>query len=763
MHRQTILESTGSLSFALGEDGAYLTEAGMRLECVGIERSTAEFELSFTAAETAAGIRFQITYDQTLYEHGAIHQMGTHLLRLIEVGTAEPARRVGLLLTGQPDHPDARPRGMSLSDGVHAGSIRIHQIIEQQAKATPDRVALVDNALHVTYEVLNRRARALAHKLRLAGAGPEKTVLVCMERGSPLVEAIVGVLNSGAAYVPVEPATPAERLSYIARDVQPAAIITSASWEHFVAPPTPVFCLDATFEAGNRDHEPVSCRVSPQNLAYIIYTSGSTGRPKGVGVTHENVERLLSETRPWFGFCGNDTWTLFHSQAFDFSVWEMFGCLCTGGRLVIVPYWISRSSADFHSLVIREQITVLNQTPSAFEEFSRADRESKGAGRTALRLVIFGGEALDFARLAPWFERNGDSRPELVNMYGITETTVHVTYRPVRWTDCNKRGSRIGMSIPDLELYAMDDNGTCVPRDLAGELYVGGVGVARGYINQPALTAERFLPDPFSKRGGARLYRTGDLARARWDGDFEYVGRRDGQLKIRGHRIEPGEIEVVLRQHPEVSQCVVVLREDTAGTKRLAAYVVPTGDPDPLELRKHVRAHLPEDMVPAAVIIVTSLPLTINGKLDSKALPPPLAELTALPSRDDPTTPTESALVAVWREVLCLGHIGVRQNFFDLGGDSILSMRIVAKAREMGFTITPKLIFDHPFISDLASAVDREGLCSSAGPVAFPSRNDCPCVDDDAFEAILMDLNRRGTWEDQSVLAPGSLTANEPG
>ncbi len=359
--------------------------------------------------------------------------------------------------------------------------------------------------------------------------------------------------------------------------------------------------------------------VSAGSAAYVIYTSGSTGRPKGVVVSHGNVVRLFASTRGWFGFGADDVWTLFHSFAFDFSVWELWGALLHGGRLVVVPFGVSRSPGDFRRLLVRERVTVLNQTPSAFYQLMLADEVAGGAG-LSLRWVVFGGEALDLRRLVPWFERHGDASPRLVNMYGITETTVHVSFvRLSRELAAGDAGSVIGEAIPDLRVVVLDEALRPVPVGVAGELYVGGAGVARGYLGRPSLTAGRFVADPFGPAGG-RLYRTGDVAR--WDGDgrLVFVGRADDQVKLRGFRIELGEVEAVLLEHALVADVTVVLREDRPGDQRLVAYVVavPGEGVDVARLRAEVAGRLPEYMVPSAFVVLDAFPLTVNGKLDRR-------------------------------------------------------------------------------------------------------------------------------------------------
>ncbi|MFE2196478.1 amino acid adenylation domain-containing protein, partial [Streptomyces olivaceus] len=441
---------------------------------------------------------------------------------------------------------------------------------------------------------------------------------------------------SGAAYVPIDPDYPADRIAYILDEAHPMCVITGLGAEGALPKDTPQILVDAPALAEHsgadlRDVER-SAPLTPDAPAYVIYTSGSTGRPKGVVVPHANVVRLLSATDEWFAFGSDDVWTLFHSYAFDFSVWELWGPLLYGGRLVVVPFEVSRSAGEFLALLAREGVTVLNQTPSAFYQLMQADRDDPATGdRLALRYVLFGGEALDLGRLASWYERRGDGGPTLVNMYGITETTVHVTYLPLDEGMCAAGGgSRIGEGIPDLRLYVLDAGLCPVPLGVAGELYVAGAGLARGYLNRPDLTAERFVADPFGAPG-SRMYRTGDLVRWSAAGELEYLGRIDDQVKVRGFRIELGEIESVLAGHPEVAQAAVIVREDRPGDKRLVGYAVPAAEVvlDPHALRAHVSGTVPEYMVPSAVMILDALPLTSNGKLDRRALPAP--EFTSSP------------------------------------------------------------------------------------------------------------------------------------
>src|SRR6202043_682637 len=458
------------------------------------------------------------------------------------------------------------------------------------------------------------------------------------------------------------------------------------------------------------EHEIDSRAAVPGNLAYIIYTSGSTGKPKGVMVTHACVERLFAATQQTYDFNTQDVWTLFHSYAFDFSVWEIWGALLYGGRLVVVPYEVSRTPEQFHDLLVREGVTVLNQTPSAFRQLAKVDIPSS---RTlALRQVIFGGEALALQELTSWFDKHADRHPKLVNMYGITETTVHVTYGPVLATDLERTGtgSPIGRPIANTQLYVLDEQMELVPVGTNGELYIGGAGLARGYLKRAGLTAERFVANPFGP-AGSRLYRTGDLARYRPDGTLEYLGRIDHQVKIRGYRIELGEIETTLLSRPQVQHAVVMARQDEPGGEtRLVAYVVSTAGTtaDPGELRAHLKKSLPDYMVPARFVQLEALPLTASGKLDRTALPPPDATPLAASRYVAPRTPTEELLVGIWQQVLGIEPIGIHDNFFELGGHSLLATQVIARVREQLHVEMPlRTLFEAQIVHDFAAQLNE--------------------------------------------------------
>jgi amino acid adenylation domain-containing protein len=548
---------------------------GIELRAVGGRRVTAKFDVTLQMQETPHGLRGEIEYATDLFDRSTIERLAGHLRILLEGIVADPDARISelSLLSDAERHRVVEEWNGTASD--YASDRCIHELFGAQAMQTPDAIALVCGDHHLSYGDLDRRSNQLAQHLRGRGVRPETIVGLCVERSLEMMVGILGILKAGGAYLPLDPGYPSERLSYMMSDTRMSVVVTQGHvGERLGATGAELVLLDRDWRqiAVQPDSVPGSA-ACPGNLAYIIYTSGSTGRPKGVMVTHGCVVRLLKATEAWFEFSSDDVWTLFHSYAFDFSVWEIWGAIAYGGRVVVVPWAISRAPDEFYALLCQEDVTVLNQTPSAFDGLSRAKLLENTP--TALRVIVFGGEALSLVSLTPWFERRGDQCPRLVNMYGTTETTVHVTYRPLRTEDATLAAdSVIGKPIPDLQIYILDDTLEPTPIGVPGELYVGGAGLARGYFACGGLTGERYVPSPFA--AGARLYRTGDIARRRVDGELEYLGRIDHQVKIRGFRIELGEVEAALLRQAAVSQAVVVARESEGRSMRLVAYIVPS-------------------------------------------------------------------------------------------------------------------------------------------------------------------------------------------
>ncbi|HET7461134.1 MAG TPA: amino acid adenylation domain-containing protein, partial [Longimicrobium sp.] len=667
------------------------------------------YPLTLSVDDQGEGFRLKAQVVCELLDPAAVCAYAhTALAGLVEALETAPERAVGGIAI-LPESERARVLEEWNRAETHASGSCIHELFERQVERAPLAEAVSFAGERLTYAGLNARANRLAHHLRALGVGPEVRVALCAERGLELVVGVLAVLKAGGAYVPLDPAYPAERLAFMLADSAPAAVLTQrALRERVEVAGVPVLELDAAAPAwaGRSDEDPERGALTPAHLAYVIYTSGSTGRPKGVLVPHRNVVRLFAATDRWFGFGDAEVWTLFHSAAFDFSVWEMWGALLHGGRLVVVPREVTRDPGAFHELVCDEGVTVLSQTPSAFYPFIGA-RASSGRGHR-LRHVVFGGEALDVPRLRPWFEENGDACPRLVNMYGITETTVHVTYRPLTRADVERAGpSPIGERIPDLRTYLLDRAGDPVPVGVAGELYVGGAGVARGYLGRPELTAERFVADPFSGEPGARLYRTGDVARWRPDGTLEFVGRNDEQVKIRGFRIEVGEIEARLREHPGVREAVVLAREDAPGENRLVAYLAGGEAVEAEALRAHLGETLPEYMVPAAFVRLDRWPLTPNGKLDRKALPAPEGDAYAAQEYEAPVGETEQALADIWAQVLGVERVGRWDDFFELGGHSLLAVQVSSRVQQLlGVELDLGEMFARPMLRDLARALE---------------------------------------------------------
>ncbi len=578
---------------------------------------------------------------------------------------------------------------------------------ESQVDRDPEGVAVVFGGVEVSYRELDRRANRLAHRLRRLGVGPDALVALGAERSIELVVGILGILKAGGAYLPLDPAYPLDRLAFMLEDSAAKVLVTHQGVK--TPPHSKDLRIQLIEEIADEPDTRLDLEIQPEHWAYVIYTSGSTGRPKGVPISHGNVVRLFEATDAWFQFGATDVWTLFHSYAFDFSVWELWGALLYGGKLVVVPYWVSRSPDAFHELLSRERVTVLNQTPSAFRQLVHA--VISGQSRPLeLRYVIFGGEALELQGLRPWFDRFGDQKPRLVNMYGITETTVHVTYRPLSKKDVEQGlGSVIGIPLPDLRVQLVDENLRPVVGDAPGEIIVQGAGLSAGYLHREALTAERFVEFPLDGEPRARSYRSGDLARWLPGGELEYLGRIDHQVKIRGFRIELGEIESAIAQNPAVREVAVIVREDVPGDKRLVAYVSIRGETSVLDaIRASLRERLPDYMVPAAFVVLPRLPLTENGKTDRRALPTPDAKRPALDTEFvEPAGSLEVSIAAIWREVLRVDRVGANDSFFDLGGSSLLAVEsLLALRRELGRTVPVVALFQHPTLRTLARALE---------------------------------------------------------
>ncbi|MFE9429268.1 amino acid adenylation domain-containing protein, partial [Kitasatospora sp. NPDC006697] len=694
--------------------------ADTRVGGVALGDAMSKFDLDVIVEEAfrdgvPAGIHGTVVVAADLFDEPAATMFAERFARVLALLAGDPGLRpseVDVLAGAERARilTDWSAAAIEAPEDAEGGTLA--ELFAAQVARTPEAVAVVCDGAEVTYGELDARANRLARLLAESGVGPESLVAVVLERSVELVAALLAVWKAGGAYLPVDTAYPADRIEYLFADAAPAAVLCTADTLALLpaGSTVPALVVDepavAERLAGLSAAPFAHPGLHPANPAYVIYTSGSTGRPKGVVLPHANAVALFRRTAPWFRFGGEDVWTWFHSIAFDFSVWELWGALLHGGRLVVVPYEVSRSPRDFLDLLVRERVTVLSQTPSAFYQLIQAEAADPEAGRgLALRTVVFGGEALDFERLGEWYSRHPEDAPQLVNMYGITETTVHVTYQALDAAG-GDGGSVIGRAIPGLRVYLLDEFLQPVAPGVVGEMYVAGYGPARGYLGRPALTAERFPASPFGEPG-ERMYRTGDTARWNAEGELVFAGRADEQVKIRGFRIEPGEIEAVLLAHPQVAQTAVLAREDAPGDKRLVAYVVPAeGAPAaelPALLRGHAAEQLPEHMVPAAVVVLEALPLTVNGKLDKRALPAPEYGAAAGRGRG-PSSVQEEILCQVFAEVLGLPAVGVDDNFFQLGGHSLLAVSLVEQLRLRGIAVSVRALFSSPTPAGLAAA-----------------------------------------------------------
>ncbi|GHJ15415.1 hypothetical protein TPA0908_34100 [Micromonospora sp. AKA38] len=630
-------------------------------------------DLSVVAYDRAgAGPRVDLNGHPALYTPSDLDGHATRLLALLAAAARRIDRPVGGLSMGVGTGAGVAPATASAT-----ADTTLVDLVRRQVVASPGAPAVIDGSRTLSYGDLESDSTRLATLLHRHGVRPEQRVALVLPRSAELVTAMLAVTRLGAAYAPIDPDHPADRVAYLLADTTPAAVVTTSALRHLLPPlDIAVLTVDGGDDTGVPETAEPMAGPTPDSAAYVIHTSGSTGAPKGVVVTHRNVERLLANTLVDLDVGPADVWTMFHSHAFDFSVWEIWGALTTGGSVVIVPRDVARAPDAFRRLLARERVTVLSQTPSAFAALDRADVTAPDD--LSLRYIVFGGERLAPDRLGGWFDRHGADRPRLINMYGITETTVHVTRYDVTADDVGRPVSPIGTPLPHLAAYILDGSMHPVPAGAAGELYVAGDGVARGYLGRLGLTATRFVADPFGPPG-ARMYRTGD--RVRWTGQaLEFLGRTDDQVKVRGFRVEPGEIAAVLARGVHVAEAVVVPRENDGGEISLVAYVVPAPDTtlDPAALRHDLARTLPDHLVPAALVIVDALPLTANGKLDRAALPSPASPGVSAGVHHEPYA---QILAELFADALGVRAVGAEDNFFDLGGHSLLATRLIGRIR----------------------------------------------------------------------------------
>ena len=700
-------------------EGSEEQVAGLSVASRKLADLPVKYDLAVEVSEAADVLHIAFFYNKQLFTHDTVARMAGHFRNLLSDAAARPAAPIS----------DLRMLSARESEELIAETMpaclpsfeprTLPALFERQVAQQPDRVAVTFRTESLTYAQLNERANKLAHHLIDCGVGPEKLVAVYLDQSVELIVSILAVLKAGGAYVPIDPVYPENRISFILEDTDAVCLLTHSDLYRELSDTDapPVFVDDRGLTAGQPGSDPEHARrgLRPENLAYIIYTSGSTGRPKGVQVSHRNVSRLFDASEAEFDFRSDDVWAMCHSFAFDFSVWEMWGAFSHGARLVPVSPEAARAPDDLNRLLHEEKVTVLSQTPGAFAQLLAAHMAAPL--ELKLRYVVFGGEKLNLSVLKPWIERYGDAEPQFVNMYGITETTVHVTCKKLSRADIetSAHASLIGRPLCDLGALVLTPENEPCPPGVVGELYVSGAGLARGYLNRSALTAERFVENPLNGRGPDRLYKTGDLVRRLPSGELEYIGRADGQVKIRGYRIELGEIESQLAKCAGVEEVTVLARDDTAIGDCLVAYIVMTNgseedeQPQAERLRRQLRRNLPEYMVPAYFVFLDALPLTVNGKVDRGALRQP-EQAIDLAAYVAPGNETEEALVDIWASVLDLppGDISVNANFFELGGHSLLATRIVSAARERFRMEVPiRVLFEESTIAGFARRMEE--------------------------------------------------------
>ena len=681
------------------------------------KHATAKFDLSLHLMMSDGGLQVGFEYATDLFDAGTIRRMAAQWRRLLEGIVADPDRRVsGLALL------DEAERRQVLVDWNQtqmpcARQRCVQELFAEQVRRSPEATALEDGEASLTYAELEKRASQVAHHLRGMGVGPDVIVGLCIERSIEMVVGLLGILKAGGAYLPLDPDTPAARLSYMLEDAGVTALVTrqgigtqqriDTSWEQIL-------------QGESIAPLPLS---DPEHLAYVIYTSGSTGRPKGVMVSHRGVVNYLSWARSAYPSSGSGRVPINTSVSFDATVTSLLLPLMSGGSLWLLMQDGQELLNLGKALCAGEKLALIKLTPTQLQELQQACGPLLGAA--AVDAMVIGGEALTGAHVEPWREQAPGIR--LINEYGPTETVVGCVVHEVNQESAREGAIPIGRPIANTKVYVLDEQMEPVPVGVGGELYIGGAGLARGYLKRPGLTAQRFVANPYGERG-SRLYRTGDRVRYHPDGELEYLGRLDQQVKVRGFRIELGEVESALLSHPRVSQAVVLARDGEGGQSQLVAYVVASGAVvTNADLREHLQRTLPEYMVPGLFVSLSSLPQTAHGKIDRRALPAPDPTSELQQRYVPPRTPTEQALASIWAEVLRLEKVGAQHNFFELGGHSLLAMRAAARIREVFAVELPlRVLFEEPTVRGLARQIEARQGCGTGplGPIPVQKRGE---------------------------------------
>ncbi len=681
---------------------------GLTMTPLRVDRGTSQFDLILDMAEKAEGLSCLFTFSTALFDAATIARMGGHFRTLLEGIVVNPDQRLSelSLLTEAERHQLFVEWNGTKSD--YPRSKCIHQLFEAQVERTPEVVAVEFEGERLTYRELNRRANQLAHHLRGLGVGPDVLVGVCVERSLEMVVGLLGILKAGGAYLPLDPGYPKERLAFMLQDANVSLLLTQQRpVESLSEHRARVVCLDTGWDGMAQASEENLCSgVTTDNLAYVIYTSGSTGRPKGVSVPHRAVNRLVLNTN-YVALDSSDRVAQASNACFDAATFEIWGALLHGARLVGVSKDVALSPREFAALLREKEISVLFLTTDLLNQFVS---ELPGAFHS-VRHLLFGGSAVD-PRWIRELLKHGPPR-RLLHVYGPTESTTFTSWHLVQDVPEEATTIPIGRAIGNTQIYLLDRHLNPLPVGVPGELHIGGDGLAREYLNRPELTAEKFIPNPFSEEPGARLYKTGDLARYRPDGSIEFLGRLDDQVKIRGFRVEPGEIEAVLNGHSGVREAVVVAREDAPGEKRLVAYVVPESKERPLlgQLRAHLQQRLPEYMVPSGFVLLEALPLLPSGKVNRHELPAPDRTRPELERRYvAPRDTLERQLTEIWERVIGVHPIGARDNFFELGGHSLLAVRLFVQIEKfIGKKLPLATVFQAPTVEQLAGKLREEG------------------------------------------------------